>query len=63
MYEADYYTVPLAEERGTYGSVEEVRKTLEDLEKKMFHAAEKWEFEAAAAYRDKIKALTKEHPL
>ncbi|HDH53032.1 MAG TPA: excinuclease ABC subunit B, partial [Nitrospirae bacterium] len=54
IYEADYWTVPVAaEEKVEYGDESEI-KTLEDEMKK---AAEKLEFEKAAELRDRIKAI------
>jgi excinuclease ABC subunit B len=54
IYEADYWTVPaVAEEK--IGYVDDA--ALEQLEKEMKEAAEKLEFERAAALRDRIKAI------
>jgi excinuclease ABC subunit B len=53
LYEADYYTVPLAAEpEPEYDAL-----TLEELEQQMREAARKLEFEKAACLRDKIMAL------
>jgi len=55
IYEADYWTVPVAaEERTEYGYDEE---TLKKLEAEMKEAAKKLEFERAAQIRDKIKEI------
>jgi len=57
-YEADYVTIPaVAEEEAAYLSPEALDKMIEDLKEKMFDAAAKLEFEAAARYRDRITAL------
>jgi len=57
-YEADYVTVPgMAEEEGLFLTPEGIRKMIRDLQKKMKDAARKMEFEAAALFRDEIKAL------
>jgi len=55
IYEADYWTVPVAaEEKTDYGSDEE---TVKRLEAEMKEAAKKLEFERAAKIRDKIKEI------
>jgi len=57
-YEADYVTLPaVAEEEAAYASPDALNKMIEDLKEKMFDAAAKLEFEAAARYRDRITAL------
>ncbi|KPK02970.1 MAG: excinuclease ABC subunit B [Nitrospira bacterium SG8_35_4] len=54
IYEADYWTVPVAaEEKSVYGE----ESTIRELEAEMKQAAEKLEFEKAAALRDRIRAL------
>jgi excinuclease ABC subunit B len=54
IYEADYWTVPAAaEEKVDYGDESIIKK----LEEEMRQAAEKLEFERAAALRDKIRAI------
>ena len=59
-YEADYATLPaVAEPDSQYGSVEHLRKLIEDLTKKMKKAAENLEFEDAASLRDQIMGLEK----
>lgn len=56
IYEADYWTVPaVAEEKVEYGEDSTIRK----LEAEMKEAADKLEFEKAAALRDRIKAIRK----
>jgi len=58
IVEADYVTVPMAEvpfEEIT--SEEQLRQVLAQLETQMREAAKKFEFERAAALRDRIKAL------
>ncbi|MBI4686884.1 MAG: excinuclease ABC subunit UvrB [Nitrospirae bacterium] len=54
IYEADYWTVPMAaEETAEYGDETALKK----LENEMKEAAKKLEFERAAEIRDKIKAI------
>jgi excinuclease ABC subunit B len=54
IYEADYWTVPaVSEEISAYGG----ESTIKGLEAEMKRAAEKLEFEKAAALRDRIRAL------
>jgi excinuclease ABC subunit B len=54
IYEADYWTVPVAaEEKVEYGDESEIKK----IEEEMKQAAEKLEFEKAAELRDRIKAI------
>jgi excinuclease ABC subunit B len=56
IYEADYWTVPaVAEDKIEYGD----EATIIQLEREMKQAAEKLEFEKAAAIRDRIKAIKK----
>ncbi len=58
IFDADYYTVPIAaEERGKYGSVEEISKRIRKLRKEMRAAAKELEFERAAELRDEIMKL------
>lgn len=58
MAQLDYYDVPLvAEEIEQYSSPEEIAKQIEKLEKEMKKAAQRFEFEKAAEYRDRIKQL------
>lgn len=55
LYEADYWTVPVAaEEKAEYGYDEE---TLKRLEAEMKEAAKMLEFERAASIRDKIREI------
>ncbi len=61
LYEADYYTVPIAaEERAPYQVGGDPKKTIEALERAMRAAAKKLEFERAAELRDKILELKKQ---
>ncbi|PID72310.1 MAG: excinuclease ABC subunit B [Desulfobulbus propionicus] len=46
-----------AEPQAVYQSVDQLQGEIKQLEKKMLEAAEKLEFEAAAAYRDRINEL------
>ncbi|OGF44448.1 MAG: excinuclease ABC subunit B [Candidatus Firestonebacteria bacterium RIFOXYC2_FULL_39_67] len=58
IYEADYYTVPIAAEgEGKYVSSDEFPKLISDMEKEMHAYASKMEFEKAAAIRDKVRML------
>ena len=58
MTRLDYSQVSLvAEEIEEYSSAEEIRAEMTQLETKMRAAAERFEFEKAAEYRDKIKRL------
>lgn len=57
IYEADYWSVPIAaEEEAVYGVGDEALKR---LDAEMKNAAKNLEFERAAAIRDKIKAIKK----
>jgi len=47
----------VAEPQVVYQSVDQLQDEISELEKKMLEAAEKLEFEAAAAYRDRINEL------
>jgi excinuclease ABC subunit B len=61
--EADYVTPPLeSEEEVALLSVEQRNALIEDCEKKMREAAKGFEFEKAAQYRDRIKALRAPNP-
>ncbi len=61
VYEADYYTVPLAaEEQAVYTIKGDPAEVIKTLEKAMRDAAKKLEFERAAELRDKIIELKKE---
>ncbi|MFB3904681.1 MAG: excinuclease ABC subunit UvrB [Acidobacteriota bacterium] len=58
MARLDYYEVPIvAEEIEKYSSVDQLEKEIQDLEAKMKKAAQRFEFEKAAEYRDRIKEL------
>ncbi len=58
MTQLDYSQVSnVAEEIEEYSSAEEIRAEMTKLETKMKAAAERFEFEKAAEYRDKIKRL------
>ena len=60
LYEADYYTVPIAaEEQAEYTTEGDPEEVIRALEKAMREAAKKLEFERAAELRDKIIALKK----
>jgi excinuclease ABC subunit B len=60
LYEADYYTVPIAaEERAEYITEGDPEEVIKALEKAMREAAKKLEFERAAELRDKIIELKK----
>lgn len=62
--EADYFTVPISEDPDLKGirSVSQIHDLITESEKEMLVAAEKLDFERAAALRDKIKKL-KEHEI
>jgi excinuclease ABC subunit B len=62
--EADYFTVPISEDPDLKGirSVSQIHDLITETEKEMLVAAEKLDFESAAALRDKIKKL-KEHEI
>ena len=57
IYESDYFTVPVAEEPGRPYNADE--ETIKKLEQEMREAADRLEFEKAAAIRDRIKELKK----
>ena len=60
IVEADYVTVPLEEspiEKDAEVSPEERERLMAELEDRMKEAAKKFEFEKAAQYRDRLKAL------
>jgi len=60
LYEADYYTVPIAaEEQAVYAAEGDSEELIKTLEKAMRDAARKLEFEKAAELRDKIIELKK----
>ena len=61
LYEADYYTVPMAaEEQAPYMPGSTLEDRIKALEKAMRDAAKKLEFERAAELRDKIMELKKQ---
>jgi excinuclease ABC subunit B len=58
VYEADYYTVPIAAEDGEeYMPPEAVPRKIESLEREMMAFAQKYEYEKAAELRDRIRLL------
>jgi excinuclease ABC subunit B len=57
IIEADYVTVPLDEPAGDISTEEQLAKTIAQLETQMREAAKKFEFERAAALRDRIRDL------
>jgi excinuclease ABC subunit B len=60
VYEADYYTVPIAAEEGggsEFIPPEAVPRKIETLEKEMMVYAQKYEYEKAAELRDQIRRL------
>ncbi len=58
IYEADYYTVPMAAEGGEdYLVPEAVPAKIVALERKMLEHAQKYEYEKAAELRDQIRLL------
>ena len=58
IVEADYLTVPADDlKTDIIGSEDDLRRVIEQLETQMREAAKKFEFERAAALRDKIRGL------
>jgi excinuclease ABC subunit B len=57
VYEADYFTVPMAAEDGAEYQPEQIPKIVEELEREMKKASEALEFEKAAQLRDRILGL------
>lgn len=58
MTRLDYYEAPtIAEDLEQYSSADEIRQEIERLETQMKEAAQRFEFEKAADFRDKIKHL------
>jgi excinuclease ABC subunit B len=57
IIEADYVTVPIEEVAGEISNEEQLAKTIAQLESQMREAAKKFEFERAAALRDRIRDL------
>ncbi len=57
VYNLDYATPAVMEDRETYLTQDELEARIEELQAQMRHAAANLDFERAAALRDKIKAL------
>ena len=57
VYEADYYTVGVAEESVGVYTIDEIPRKVKKLRKEMIAAAKELEFERAAELRDEIKKL------
>ena len=58
IYAGDYYELPaVAEVANTYNSADEMEAEIRRLEKEMRDAAKEFEFEKAAALRDRMKKL------
>jgi excinuclease ABC subunit B len=58
IYEGDYYELPaVAEVENNYNSADEMEAEIRRLEKEMRDAAKEFEFEKAAALRDRMKKL------
>ncbi len=58
IYEADYYTVPVAEEKAAdYVPLHELPNLIKSLRKEMEKAAKKLDFEKAAELRDRVREL------
>ena len=58
IHERDYVTVPIAaEDPDLYLPARDLDKTIRKLTKQMKEAADRMDFESAAAYRDRIRAL------
>ncbi|MBW1987910.1 MAG: excinuclease ABC subunit UvrB [Deltaproteobacteria bacterium] len=57
VFEADYVTVPVAEETSRYAGRDELEKLIASLEKEMREAARELSFEKAARLRDEIAGL------
>jgi excinuclease ABC subunit B len=58
VYEADYITVPVVQDREVIASEEELPVMIRKLKEEMKEAAKNLEFEKAAGLRDKIKELS-----
>jgi excinuclease ABC subunit B len=64
VYEADYVTVPLAQEKQQeYGEPHNIPQLIKQLRKRMKEAAARLDFEEAAELRDRIKVLQEEELL
>jgi excinuclease ABC subunit B len=60
-YEADYVTIPMAEEEeGLYFSPDQMEEVIEELKGKMSKAAKNLAFEEAATFRDRIRELERQ---
>ena len=60
VYERDHFDyTKLSEEKEIYYSPQKRKQKMEELEKQMYKAAEKLEFEKAAQFRDELKKLKK----
>jgi excinuclease ABC subunit B len=58
VYEADYYTVPIAAEEGeTYLAPEAIPRKIVELERQMLEQAQRYEYEKASELRDQIRKL------
>jgi len=58
VYEADYYTIPVAaEEEKAYLTPEAIPRKIVALEKEMVVFAQKYEYEKAAELRDEVRKL------
>jgi excinuclease ABC subunit B len=58
MAQLDYYEIPVVSEKlEEYQSAEKIEQEIRNLEIKMKKAAQRFEFEKAAEYRDRIKEL------
>ena len=57
VYNLDYSTPAVMEDREAYLSQEELESRIEELQAQMRHAAANLDFERAATLRDKIKTL------
>ena len=60
IYEGDYYEIPaVADESAAYASLDALEAEIESLGREMREAAKQFEFERAAALRDRVKKLKK----
>jgi excinuclease ABC subunit B len=57
IYEADYFDVPLAADKGVKYASAELPRMIRQLRKEMKQAAEQLEFEKAAELRDRVREL------
>ena len=58
VYEADYVSVPVMEQKAEYVSLSEVPDLIVKLRAEMKAAARDYEYERAAELRDRIRKLT-----